>query len=205
MNFDLESELASASALTQPAGEMLAALGVPRPLICRLNIDGEIGLASVSLRGGHWEPVGPDRRLLLAVRDGLGELIDIAALASHDRNEWALRTGDGWALGIDHWQAACQADEEAQAKDLTARDRARDARLRLRVFATPFDWLAAGGAGICVLEWSAMALTNLRLLGERVTLLVDAGARERMQALLAHGGLPRVETARPSHVRGLAA
>lgn len=199
----LESELLAAAA-DMPFGafKMLLALGAERGFAARLRGAGDLGVArvEVSADGATWEPGGATQRLLLGVRDAGGELIDVVALASHRRDEWALRTGDGWALGLDRLAEAEQARDEAL---LRAAPGKAPRAVHLRVFSSPFDWLAAGGAGICVLDWSAMALTSLRALGERVVLDVDAGAQERLRQMLAHGGLPRVEAA--ARMRGLAA
>jgi len=157
----------------------LWAIGADKRFAAQLVGAGDLGIAQVTLSEATWEPEGPDRRLLVAVRRD-GELVDVAALASHARNEWALRTGLGWALGMDliddaHRELVCGAK-----------------RLRLRLHATPFDWLAAGGDGLCVLDWCQSALSELRLLGERVTIEVAPGAAERLKALLIYGGLPRI-------------
>jgi hypothetical protein len=188
---DLERELLEAAArMPMSAMRRLWAMGAEKRLTARLLGTGNLGIAQVMLGEATWEPEGPDRRLLLAVRRD-GELIDVAALASHARNEWALRTGLGWALGMDliddaHRELVCGAK-----------------RLRLRLHATPFDWLAAGGDGLCVLDWCQSALSELRLLGERVTIEVASGASERLKALLTYGGLPRVSER--GHGMGMAA
>lgn len=203
MRADLESELAAAAVqLPFAALEMLWGMGADRRFAARLSGLGDLGLARVELAadGASWMPEGPDRRLMIAVRDRDGDLIDIVAVASHRRDQWALRTGDGWALGMDQLDETLQARDEAQAHAAGG----KPARVvRLRIWASPFDWLAAGGRGLCVLDWGLPALTALRALGERVVLEVDAGAQERLRALLAHGGLPRVEAA--PVVRGMAA
>lgn len=170
---------AAAAAMPVAAFRQLVSLGCEQRFAARLLGDCALGVASVTLSRAGWEPGGPDRRLLLAVHDAAGELIDIAALASHRRDEWALRTGNGWALGLD------QVDR-AHART------AREKRTTIRLHASPFDWLAAKGEGICVLDWCAASLGELRLLGERVTIETDPGAGGRLKALLAHGGLPRV-------------
>lgn len=178
LEFDL---LAAAAELPWSAWRALLGMGADRPFAASLHGAGDLGVGMVSLSGDGalWAPEGPDRRLLLGVREG-GELVDVLALSSTCRDEWAARTGQARLLGFDQW-------EEASRAVLA------DRRARLRVHATPFDWLAAGGNGICVLDWTAEALGMLRGLGERATLAVDPGAKERMKGLLAWGGLPQVE------------
>jgi hypothetical protein len=181
---DLDRELLEASArMPFAAMKRLVTMGADRRFVARLHGAGDLGVAQVTVTSAGWEPAGPDRRLLLAVRRD-GELIDAAALASHSRNEWALCTGDGWALGMD------------LIDDVHRALAAEQKRLRLRLYGTPFDWLAGGGDGLCVLDWSQSALMELRLLGERVTIEVSPGAAERLKAMLAYGGLPRVTETR---------
>jgi len=181
---ELGREMLEASArMPFAAMKRLVTMGADRRFVSRLHGAGDLGVAQVTVSKTGWEPLGPDRRLLLAVRRD-GELIDAAALASHSRNEWALRTGDGWALGMDLIDDAHRALAGEQN------------RLRVRLYGTPFDWLAGGGDGLCVLDWSQAALMELRLLGERVTIEVSPGAAERMKAMLAYGGLPRVTETR---------
>lgn len=171
----------------------LRELGVPMDFAGELHVTREMGAAMVSIgkaRPGRallYEPVGPDARLILMVRE-YGVPVDLVALASHDPDQWALRRGAGWCLGHDRWVAAQQA---ALAERIT----------ELRVFSTPIDWLRGRGAGICVLHWDTAALGQLRQLGERVVLRVDAGAGERLRQLLAHGGLPRVKESAPAPMR----
>lgn len=201
MRTDLDIELAQAAAAMPWAAVLqLEALGVHRRTTAQLA--GSIGTAKVELAsdGASWVPGGPDPRLIVAVRDAEGALIDLVAIASHCRDEWALRTGDGWALGLGALAEAAQARDEAAAR---ASEGSKRRQVTVRLHGTPLDWLAAECSGICVLDWGPLALTALRSLGEGVTIQTDPGAQDRLKALLAHGGLPRVEAARL--VRGLAA
>lgn len=178
--FDLEHEmLAAAAAMPFSAIQKLIRMGADKRFVAELTGYANMGIGRVALTRTGWEPEGPERRLLIAVRR-LGALLDVVAVASHVRDEWALRTGMGWALGMD-------AIEDAHIA--VGRD---EKRVRLKLHPTPFDWLAAGGDGVCVLDWCAASLGELRLLGERVTIEVAPGAGERLKALLTHGGLPRV-------------
>lgn len=170
----LEQELLAAS-LTPAAAASLEVIGVPRAVIGRYLLDLGLVQMTISADGGRWELDGPDRRLVLAVR-ARGVLIDLVALASGARDEWALRTGDGVMLGSDRfWACQCGAVQT------------------LRIFDTPFAWLIGGGDGVCVLEWGEQVLAQLRGLGPKVVLQVEPAAKTRLQVLLACGGLPRVE------------
>lgn len=159
----------------------LDGMGVPRMLLGQLTAAGDIAVADVDLGrdGGRFAFGGPTRRLILAVRvDGV--LIDLAALSSTCEDEWALHLGMADFLG-----------EELL-------DRARTCEWReLRLFGTPLAWLRAGGRGVCVLDWTPAALAALRGLGPGVTLVCDAGAKPKLEALLRHGGLPLVAEDRP--------
>lgn len=166
--------------------ERLTALGADPDLAASMFVAGQLGTGMISLSrdGTRWEPEGPDRRLLIGVAER-GELVDIVAASSTRRDEWALRTGLGWALGAD------------MLDDALVRAVACEEKVRLRLFATPLDWLAGGGEGICILDWSAHALNQLRSPGERLTLIADnPAAATRLRQLLQWGGLPRVESMR---------
>ncbi len=174
----------------------LNALGVPRAVIATLTGAQGVGRMRVAQRDSRWraDPAGA-WRLILPVHDALGQLIDLLAVSSADEDAWSLRTGDGFIWGL------------AQLEDArTAGDRLREARswgvepkwadrqsATLRVFSTPLEYLRGSGTGICVLEWGPAALTELRSLGEDVTLLVaDPEAVETLNHALRHGGLPKV-------------
>lgn len=165
----------------------LEAMGADRALLAQLAGASDLKIAQVELLpGGRFAFGGPDRRLVLAVRH-YGALVDLVALSSADENEWALYRGAADFLGGE------------------LLDRAVACELReVRLFATPIDWVrgglasssgAIGGqepAGVCVLDWTASALSGLRGLRETCTIVCDRGAGERLKALLAHGGLPQV-------------
>lgn len=173
------------SPLGMGAVRKLQEMDVPLDFVGALYARGDIGAARVNLSrdGQRFDPHGPTARLLVAVREH-GRMIDLVAAASHDPDQWALRTGEGWCLGHDILERA-------------ERGAFIDGRAELRIFATPIDWLRGRGAGLCVLDWNAAALAQLRALGERVTLRVDAGAGERLRALLTYGGVPRVKERAP--------
>lgn len=181
---DLEHELlVAAERMNMAAMKQLWSMGADRRFVVRLRGAGLIGVGKVSLGDSAWEPEGPTPRLLIGVCHA-GELVDVVAVASHCRDEWALRTGLGWALGAE----AIDDLHRHLASDMSGRKK----RLSLKLHATPFDWLAAGGEGLCVLDWCQASLNELRALGERVTLQVPTGGGERIKGLLAYGGLPRV-------------
>lgn len=179
--------------LTMPFSALRALIdmGVPQGVALALAGDGDLAVGQVDLshRGSRFGFGGPDRRLILAVRDR-GEIVDLAACSSSNENEWALRLGQADFLGVDAlYDAQVAADPQAAAGG-----RVRSAR-ELRLFATPMAWLRGGGDGICVLDWTPSALGALRGLGSGVTLVVEPGAKAKLDAMLKHGGLPLVAEA----------
>lgn len=155
----------------------LRAMGVPVEFANRLLMQFDLARAKVSVAAsGLFEWDGAEAHLLIGVRE-FGELVDVVAVRSAAPDEWSMLRGDGWVLGHD---ALFEAKEGLS--DL------------LRVFGTPFDWLRSSGEGICVLDWTAHALAELRGLGPSVTLQCDDHrAAQRLGAVLAWQGLPRVE------------
>lgn len=159
------------------AVQLLDAMGVPMDFVGVMAGAGAIGRVRATIsRGGLWqEAEDGEGRLVLAVREQ-GALIDLVALSSTDPDSWALRTGAGLMLGHDRWLRAVIGQVE-----------------RLRVFGNPVAWMRQRGAGICVLDWSADALSALRALGPRVTLACDdVAARDALHGMLRRGGLPQV-------------
>lgn len=228
---DLLAEM-RAIGLPWAGARALLEAGVPRATVAALNMAGDLAIANVDVNRPKpekglpdgtdlFEFGGPDRRLIVGVRNAAGELVDLVALAGglkqrSDRpdrdpceDEWALRLGAADFLGEDHlWHAHAHAPSNAgrepsgslgSAAGTATRVRAcgpaarsGGRRWELRLYATPMAWLRAGGAGICVLDWTASALGALRGVGSGVTLVVEPGAKARLDAMLAHGGLPLV-------------
>ena len=166
-----------ANPLTLIGLRRLMEMGVPRAFLGELTGAGDLGAAQVDLTSGgsRFAFGGPTGRLLLAVRAGDGTLVDMAALSSACEDEWALLSGGADLLG--EWLL-----EDAIAAE----------RRELRLFPTPMAWLRGGGRGICVLDWTPAALGALRGLRSHQTLVVDPGAKVRLDAMLAYGGLPMV-------------
>lgn len=114
---------------------------------------GILGIAEVQeLSGDLWQPCeGGTKMVTVAVTEGGsfwdgGTITDIVAFDPTSPTRWLLRTGDAWALGFDHIDYA-QGDLNGDA---------------LAIHATPFDWLSAGMAGCCVINWTHKARTTLR-------------------------------------------
>lgn len=140
----LHAELRSAAhAVTHANLRQLVALGVGWPTIGELGRHHD-GFGVVTARDagdGLYEP-DPDGQphLLLPVYED-GELVDLVAFRSDAPDKWMLRTGNGWALGLDEgWGMLHNGDP-------------------LRLSATPLDWLRNEATGLCVLDWEAPELT----------------------------------------------
>jgi len=167
---------ARAAALPFVAVSHLIDIGVPAPFVARLTGQNDLALARVAL--GHrglftWE--GDQRRLLLAVRDE-GAVVDVCALRLAKPQEWHLLTGAGRLLG-DEWLRAALIG--------TVRT--------LRIFGDPLAWMRGSGSGVCVLRWSRETISELRSLGEGLTLLCDdQRAARRLNSILAWDHLPAV-------------
>lgn len=154
----------------------LADQGVPVLFVNSLLMEYRIATARVTVgKSGLFEFDAGEPHLLIGVTEA-GQVIDVCAMRSARPDKWALQTGEGWALGHEHFAAARLGTVDT-----------------LRIFATPFDWLRGEGAGLCLLAWDAPALGALRGLGPGVTLeCSDARAAELLRRALTWGGLPKV-------------
>lgn len=158
------------------AGQALQAMGVPALFVNALLLEYRLATGRVAIgANGLFVVEAGEPHLLIGVTEAR-QVIDVCAVRSAAPDEWGLLTGEGWALGHEHFAAARLGTADV-----------------LRIFATPFDWLRGEGAGLCVLEWDAAALGALRGLGPGVTLICDdAAAADKLGRVLAWEGLPRV-------------
>jgi hypothetical protein len=134
----LEVELAAAQGRVSFAHlRALERLGVPRSLICDLSRHGHIGVVLATSSGdGLYQPGEGAPQLVIPVYDE-GALVDLCAFRSNDPNGWLLRTGLGWALGVEH--------------GLEPHTWGDPVPLAL----SPLEWLQQGASGLCVLDWDA--------------------------------------------------
>ena len=145
MTRHLEGELqAVGRATTTIHFKMLESLGVDRGFACDLWRNG-YGFGVQHCRdagGGFYEPDEGPLHLILPVYED-GALVDLCAFRSANPDGWLLRTGNGWAQGLERglephsWEPAL-------------------------LWSTPLDWLRAGGRGLCVLDWGAGEVRLLR-------------------------------------------
>ena len=100
------------------------------------------GRARIRVNGEYFEPCedGFEANILPLIEDEW--TCDLLAYDPKRPDRWWLRLGVGWALGADN------AHERLPGEPLA-------------VFRTPASWLAAGGTGVCVLDWTAPAASEL--------------------------------------------
>lgn len=118
--------------------------------------------------------------LLPVIMDGA--LIDLVAFRSGSPADWMLRTGLGWALGMDR-----------SLEPYTWGDTPT-------VHETPLDWLRAGCAGLCVLDWSAPELHSLKGIAS-LACATDGLASTLRRHLTRDPNLPEIFTAPQSAER----
>lgn len=146
MIVDLHGELkAAAFAVTQAHLRRLVALGVGWTTI------GELGrhhygfgvvCASDDGQGLYVPDIDGELRLVLPVHED-GELVDLVAFRSDDPESWLLRTGYGWALGL----------EDGLGRHTWG--------YPVPLSVSPLEWLQGGAEGLVVLDWDAPELHYL--------------------------------------------
>lgn len=144
--FHLDAEMQKA--VSAVSGRHLAAM---ERLGCRASAIAAIGakqapfgVAKCDMRAKQFfeptnEPFGIDAVLMPVMEEGA--VIDLIAWRTLAHDAWLWRNGDGWALGIDEITSPSPWDGFRE----------------ITLHATPLDWLRAGGAGACILDWSAVS------------------------------------------------
>lgn len=180
---DLERLYAAAvSAVSQCHLDRLRAVGVAPGTIARIGrsypafgvLDGEME------RGGRFLPGEVGAHVVQPVIEH-HELIDLVAWRPGSPMRWGLVSGLGWLLGADECFATRWDGD------------------RLRLHATPLDWLRADAVGGVVLDWDSSDLTWLRGFAQ-----IDCGndmvAASLGRALNKPSRLPRLRTVEARHV-----
>lgn len=109
---------------------------------------GLVGVSRVEIsKDEKWAPADQGRIMLTVAVYEADAITDIVAFDPASPNEWFLRTGNAWALGINAIEAAT---------DIF------DASNSVFLHATPLDWLRYGMGGACVLDWTPEAINTLR-------------------------------------------
>ena len=137
------------AALSSAHTDHLAGLGV-EPWVCSTTV----GIGKVERFGGYYQPFDEGlasyilpigRRVLYPPEKLRSEedvppwdyVEDLVAVFPGTPDIWALRRGDGIALGFSHIEDAII-------------DRAP-----VELYETPLDWLKAGASGACIVNWPA--------------------------------------------------
>ncbi|MCB4861126.1 hypothetical protein K7W03_16160 [Sphingobium sp. PNB] len=166
---DLEAEMAAAAnSVRQAHIDRMIALGVPGASIAALGaMQPAFGISPAAVEPSYfYQPVDGPTHVVMPVMDQ-GEMIDLIAWRSSNPARWFWRTGLGWALGTDwllpRWDNG-----------------------PVKLYATPLEWLAGAGEGICVLDWSAPEIRDLaaleaieadELIGRRLISVLSKPAR----------------------------
>jgi len=104
-----------------------------------------IGGARICTDGDLWQPDEAGRPAILQPVITYGVLIDVVAWRLDAPSRWWRRTGYAAALGDDAIDgAAIHFDGEEDP---------------LTLHCSPVAWLAAGGSGACLLDWTVAAIT----------------------------------------------
>jgi hypothetical protein len=142
---NVHAELRSAcEAVRHSHLRQLVALGVSWPAI------GELGrhhfgfgvTPAASAGDGLYSPGEGELHLVLPVYED-GELIDLCAFRSCDPLGWSLRTGLGWALGLEGGFAPHSWADTVPLVE------------------SPLEWLRNGATGLCVIDWDAPEVSHL--------------------------------------------
>jgi hypothetical protein len=72
-----------------------------------------------------------------------GALIDLCAFRSSNPSTWFLRTGNGWALGL----------QDGAGRYMWG--------VPPHVVATPLDWMRGDCSGVCILDWTSTEIFKL--------------------------------------------
>lgn len=123
---------------------LVETFGVPQATAAELRLrHWGWGVVSATDAGdGLFYPGEGPLHLVLPVYEA-GELVDLCAFRSADPTRWLLRTGCGWALGL-----------EDGFERLTWRE-------VVPLAVSPLEWLQAGADGLCVLDWDAPEIHDL--------------------------------------------
>lgn len=149
MKIKLQEELDRAcNNVRQQHLDHLPALGVKASVVAELGYNqAPFGVAKIQeLSDGLYEPSSDgDPAMLMPVVER-GGLVDIVAIQTARPERWLWRIGQGWALGLDNIMPRW--DDSP-----------------FPVYATPVEWLAHAGDGLCILDWSApdLEIEQIRL------------------------------------------
>lgn len=196
MNLHFELDL-SASFVRQAHLDKLRSLGVPMPFLAQVGCDyAPFGVANAEPSGmGLYQPgEGVPHLILPVVEDGV--LVDLCAVRTADRANWMLRTGHGWALGLEHgldkwtWHSPASISPRGELRHQVGKP--------TLIFPDPIALMQGSGDGICILDWSAAEVRQLDVLAEvicfdtKTALLLE-------QALRRPARLPQISIVEKRH------
>ena len=123
-------------------------IGVPASAIAGLGKREEpFGIGFLEPVGtDYWQPIDEPAAIgaiIQPVYDD-GDLIDLIAWRSQNPLDWRWRVGSAWALGADFLHGSVW-----------------DGFASIAIHATPLAWLAAGGEGLTVLNWTSPYIHQL--------------------------------------------
>lgn len=146
-DIDLQGEMtAAAERVQQEHIDRMLSLGVPGRSIATIGAtQAAFGISAAMPEPSYfYQPGDGPAHVIMPVTEE-GDLIDLIAWRSSNPARWFWRTGLGWALGTDYllprWDNG-----------------------PVQLHATPLDWLAAAGEGMCILDWSAPEIRELAAL-----------------------------------------
>lgn len=163
----LENELRAAAFAVEPVHlDRIRALGVSWATIGELGRNHYgFGVARVCDAGdGLYYPGAGEPGLILPIYED-GELVDLCAIRSRDPLNWFLRTGFGWALGL----------EEGLGRHTWGEP--------VPMAVSPLEWLQRSAEGLCILDWDA---PEIHFLADIPHLVCRSGTlAKRLRAALA--------------------
>lgn len=135
-----------ASALTFEQSSALIKLGLSPASIIQ---SGLVGVAQVEIgKNDIWSPAEHGPYFLTIAVNEEEAVTDIVAFSPDKPNEWFLRIGSAWALGLDN---ILEAQTGWPGSSVLLHE-------------TPLDWLRSGMEGSCVIDWTDDAIIALRSL-----------------------------------------
>lgn len=163
----------------QPHLDTLCDLGVPPRAIAHLGQhQAPFGVMNGTVDcDGLFVPGDGPARVVQPVIIGR-QIVDLVAWRTARPDSWHLTTGLGWLMGEDQIYPA--------------------PGVPVPLHATPLQWLASGGQGICILDWSAPELATLRSL-DAIEVTEPAIGRMLLERLSQPQRLPRILNRKAAH------
>ena len=143
---------------------------------------------------GLYQPGEGQLHVIIPVMDR-GVLLDLCAFRSDSPGSWLLRSGLGWALGVDR---GLEPYLWYRPADPAAKPSKHQVGELAVIFSDPLDWARGQGAGICVLDWESPEVRQLDVLPE-VTCATLQLARVFRDALTRPVHIPKISIMEMRH------